>query len=52
MDRPFECPDCRTRHDEPAQPALGTIARCLDCELESLYRADRDSELAFIPRAA
>lgn len=33
MDEPFLCPDCHALHDEPAEPVLGHVARCLDCEI-------------------
>ncbi len=52
MNRPFECPDCGSQHDEPAEATYVLAVRCLDCELETLYRADRDAGFELIPRAA
>ncbi len=52
MNRPFECPDCGCQHDEPAEATFVLTVRCLDCELEMLYRADRDAAYETIPRAA
>jgi acetone carboxylase gamma subunit len=52
MNRPFECPDCGSHHDEPAEATYVLTVRCFDCELEMLYRADRDSAYEMIPRAA
>jgi hypothetical protein len=33
MDDLFLCPDCAALHAEPAEPVLGHLARCLDCEI-------------------
>jgi acetone carboxylase gamma subunit len=52
MERPFECPECHSWHDEPAEATYVLFVRCLDCELEALYRADRESPYESIPRAA
>ena len=37
----FHCPDCDRIHDEPFEAATGLLARCVDCSLEALLRADR-----------
>ncbi|HZO94747.1 MAG TPA: hypothetical protein VFB22_13455 [Candidatus Baltobacteraceae bacterium] len=34
MDTICLCPDCGAEHDEPAEPALGHVVRCLDCQIE------------------
>ena len=52
MDHYYECPDCGNRHDEPASAVFALAVRCLDCELEALYRAERDAGFELIPRAA
>ena len=33
MDDLFLCPDCFALHEEPAEPVLGHLARCPDCEI-------------------
>ncbi len=52
MERPFVCPECFCTHDEPADARFALFVRCLGCELESLYRADRENAHEEIPRAA
>ena len=58
MIRPYECPDCNCRHDEPAEATYLLTARCLDCELEELYRigdtlvGERDLGYDLVSRAA
>ena len=34
MDTPHCCPDCGDEHRDPAEAALGRMARCLDCQIE------------------
>ena len=33
MDELFLCPNCYELHDEPAEPVLGHLVRCLTCEI-------------------
>lgn len=33
----YECPDCRTLHEEPAEATLRLHVLCLDCSLEQRY---------------
>ncbi|GAC1518467.1 MAG: hypothetical protein NVS2B3_14480 [Vulcanimicrobiaceae bacterium] len=36
----YECPDCRRRHDEPAEATIRLHVRCSDCELASRYHEE------------
>jgi hypothetical protein len=36
----YQCPDCRTVHEEATEPAIGIFVRCPECLLEDLLRAE------------
>jgi hypothetical protein len=35
----YHCPDCDRIHDEPFDPAISLLARCIDCALAELQAA-------------